>query len=34
MIHLDGLVKRPTITVVSASGRFRDIMVDGRLSWD
>lgn len=34
MIHLDGLVKRPTISVVSEDGREEQVMVDGRLVWD
>ncbi len=34
MIHLDGLVKKPTITPYSKSGNERPIMVDGKLVWD
>jgi hypothetical protein len=34
LIHLDGLVKRPTITMVTKSGREQQMMVDGRLVWD
>jgi hypothetical protein len=34
MIHLDGLVRRPTISVVSSQGRQTGIMIDGRLAWD
>jgi leucyl aminopeptidase (aminopeptidase T) len=34
LIHLDGLVKRPTITTINKGGREDDIMVDGRLVWD
>ncbi len=34
LIHLDGLVKRPTITVIKLSGAERELMVDGRLIWD
>lgn len=34
LIHLDGLVKRPTIVAVSESGRERPIMRSGRLVWD
>ena len=33
LIHLDGLVKRPTITAL-LKGREKQIMVDGRLVWD
>jgi len=34
MIHLDGLVKRPTIAIVTKRGREEQVMVDGRLVWD
>jgi aminopeptidase len=34
MIHLDGIVKRPTITVISRSGKENQLMTDGRLAWD
>jgi hypothetical protein len=34
MIHLDGLVKSPTITVVSKSGKVSEFMTDGKLAWD
>jgi len=34
MIHLDGLVKSPTITASSGSGKSKDLMVDGKLAWD
>ena len=34
LIHLDGLVKRPTITVVSSSGKETVLMDAGRLAWD
>jgi leucyl aminopeptidase (aminopeptidase T) len=34
MIHLDGLVKRPTITVVGSSGKERTLMAAGKLVWD
>jgi len=34
MIHLDGLVKSPTITAVSRSGNKNEFMTDGVLSWD
>ncbi len=34
LIHLDGLVKRPTITLSSASGRETVVMRNGRLAWD
>jgi aminopeptidase len=34
LIHLDGLVKRPTITLISASGREDLVMLDGKLRWD
>ncbi len=34
LIHLDGLVKRPTITVLSGSGRETALMDSGRLAWD
>ena len=34
LIHLDGLVKKPTITVRKLSGAERSLMVDGRLAWD
>lgn len=34
MIHLDGLVKKPTITLVDRLGREDRVMIDGRLRWD
>lgn len=34
LIHLDGLVKRPTITAIDRSGWAHDIMVSGKLVWD
>lgn len=34
LIHLDGLVKSPTISAVSSSGKASRFMVDGRLAWD
>lgn len=34
LIHLDGLVKRPTITVIGSNGQERLLMVAGRLAWD
>ena len=34
MIHLDGLVKSPTITCVRKNGSEMPIMVDGKLCWD
>jgi len=34
MIHLDGLIKRPTITVVGSQGRGRTLMTAGKLVWD
>lgn len=34
LIHLDCLVKRPTITARDASGKERQIMIDGKLVWD
>ncbi len=34
MIHLDGLVKSPTITCVRKNGRETPLMVDGKLCWD
>lgn len=34
LIHLDGIVKRPTITVVSSSGKETVMMDSGRLTWD
>ncbi|OGS42464.1 MAG: hypothetical protein A3K67_04205 [Euryarchaeota archaeon RBG_16_62_10] len=34
LIHLDGLVKRPTITAVGRSGLEKRLMVDGKLVWD
>ncbi len=34
LIHLDGIVKRPTITLVSPSGRETVVMDSGRLVWD
>jgi leucyl aminopeptidase (aminopeptidase T) len=32
LIHLDGLVKRPTIVAVSGSGKETMVMTDGRLA--
>lgn len=34
LIHLDGLVKAPTIVAVSSSGREQTIMEKGKLAWD
>ena len=34
LIHLDGLVKQPTITVSSSSGKETVVMESGRLMWD
>lgn len=34
LIHLDGLVKKPTITGREKSGREHQIMVEGKLVWD
>jgi len=34
LIHLDGLVKSPTIVAVSSTGREQSIMERGRLVWD
>jgi len=34
MIHLDGLVKSPTIAAVSRQGKTIELMTDGRLVWD
>lgn len=34
LIHLDGLVKRPTIAAIEKSGVENRIMTDGKLSWD
>lgn len=34
LIHLDGIVKRPTITLVSISGKETVVMRSGRLTWD
>jgi len=34
MIHLDGIVKRPTVSLVLDGGREQQVMVDGRLAWD
>jgi aminopeptidase len=34
MIHLDGLVKKPTITSLDRAGRDRRIMTEGKLEWD
>ncbi|MGD9962542.1 MAG: aminopeptidase [Thermoplasmata archaeon] len=34
LIHLDGIVKRPTITVMTSSGRETVVMDSGRLVWD
>jgi leucyl aminopeptidase (aminopeptidase T) len=34
LIHLDGLVKKPTITVVRKGGKETPVMVDGTLVWD
>jgi len=34
LIHMDGLVRRPTIIARERSGREHQIMVDGTLTWD
>lgn len=34
MIHLDGLVKSPTIAAFSRSGKKNEFMTGGRLAWD
>ncbi len=34
LIHLDGIVKRPTITLVSPSGKETVVMESGKLTWD
>ena len=34
MIHLDGLVKSPTISATTNSGKEVEFMVDGKLAWD
>lgn len=34
LIHLDGLVKKPTITVLGPSGREKELMMAGKLVWD
>jgi leucyl aminopeptidase (aminopeptidase T) len=34
LIHLDGLVKRPDITVIDRTGKERPLMENGRLAWD
>ena len=34
MIHLDGLVKSPTICVISKAADENEFMTDGRLMWD
>ena len=34
LIHMDGLVKRPTIIAMQRSGKEHRIMVDGKLVWD
>jgi leucyl aminopeptidase (aminopeptidase T) len=34
LIHLDGLVRTPTITVVGSSGQERTLMAGGKLTWD
>ena len=34
MIHLDGLVKSPTITAITGSGKKNEFMTDGKLAWD
>jgi leucyl aminopeptidase (aminopeptidase T) len=34
LIHLDGLVKAPTIVAISSSGKEQKIMENGRLAWD
>jgi len=34
LIHLDGLVKKPTIVAISDSGKATQVMRNGRLAWD
>ena len=34
LIHLDGLVKRPDITIIDRSGNEKPLMENGRLAWD
>ncbi len=34
LIHLDGLVKSPDITVIERSGKEKLLMENGRLAWD
>jgi aminopeptidase len=34
LIHLDGLVKKPTISIVGSSGKERMLMASGKLVWD
>jgi len=34
LIHMDGLVKKPTIIARERSGKEHHLMVDGRLAWD
>ncbi len=34
LIHLDGLVKKPTIVAIGKDGRDAEVMVDGRLAWE
>ncbi len=34
LIHMDGLVKKPSIVAKSRSSKVHQIMVDGRLVWD
>jgi leucyl aminopeptidase (aminopeptidase T) len=34
LIHLDGLVKRPTIVAINRKGDEKTMMADGRLVWD
>jgi leucyl aminopeptidase (aminopeptidase T) len=34
MIHLDGIVKSPTITATTGSGKKNEFMTDGKLAWD
>jgi aminopeptidase len=34
MIHLDGIVKKPTIVAIDRSGREDRFMTDGKLKWD
>jgi aminopeptidase len=34
LIHLDGLVKRPTIALIDSSGKERALMAGGKLTWD